>query len=190
MFSFALAVCMMFAANTAARSDPDAYAEDPKHVNEQKLSALTDLEGALFIRKRDYRKESPFHCHYAKKLRNNGDGTFTYELGAIRKGNTKYGSFEVVVTPMTTGDHKEENAASYQESPNEVAGTHKIVTMNDERTCFLLSLQYGSSNVCILLMTAETVGSEVIPEPCNSVYEQYCGESIEIYQSHCSPPPS
>uniref|UniRef100_A0A131YS01 Lipocalin n=1 Tax=Rhipicephalus appendiculatus TaxID=34631 RepID=A0A131YS01_RHIAP len=186
MPSLALVVCMLFAASSVTRGDPDAYAESEEHFNEQKLSALTNVSSTLFIKRRNYRTASQFRCHYAKKVQKNEDGTLTYELGARLKGQTQYEKFEVRLTPRRTGNHTDDNAATYQESKGEGPVTHRIVTMNNKHDCFVVTLPYNSSNVCFILMTAETANGD-IPEHCNMVYKENCEESasVDLYQSDC-----
>uniref|UniRef100_A0A224YCQ7 Lipocalin n=1 Tax=Rhipicephalus zambeziensis TaxID=60191 RepID=A0A224YCQ7_9ACAR len=182
MITLPIFLCVLTVARAGPRPD---YTEDQIHYPEQKLSAMTNLTEALFVKKRNYNTTTAHRCLSAKKIGDLGDDKYNYTLKARVDGH--YFSYPVTMTGSTTGGHKEHNAVTYPESPSEPETLHKIVTMNKEHTCFVLARDNGASHVkeCFMAMTKDAAEKD-IPEQCENVYKTYCpGNSITLYEQGC-----
>ncbi|XP_037581768.1 uncharacterized protein LOC119464990 isoform X2 [Dermacentor silvarum] len=143
MFALPLIICMLAVANAARTSKLD-YAEDPAHYPEQKLSEMAAVNETLFVHKRNYKTNTTLRCLSATKLENPGGDSYKYRLKARIGASSHYINYTVIVIANQTGEHPEPNAAFYQEDPMEKSMNHKIVTMDERRTCFVLVRETGN----------------------------------------------
>ncbi|XP_037581763.1 uncharacterized protein LOC119464982 [Dermacentor silvarum] len=146
---------------------------------------MVSVTEELFVKKRNYKTNTKYRCLSALLVEDLGSGEYDYQLSAREEGGTRV-TYYVTVTANTTGNHPEPNAAIYPEDPFEGKMNHKIVTMDDKHSCFVLVRVTGGTNrECYLAMTQSTVKG-TIPHQCESAYTTYCGgKSLTLYEDDC-----
>ncbi|XP_075532284.1 uncharacterized protein LOC142564955 [Dermacentor variabilis] len=186
MLIILLFLCMMTAAS-AAKRNKGRYEESPKHYNEQKLSAMADVTETLFVIERNYKINTSFRCLSAKKVRALDGKKYEYRLKA-RSPDGNYFNYTVKMIAKKTGGHRKPNAVLYQEDPEEKNMTHKIVTMNNKHSCFVLVRDSGkkkNKKDCFLARTQRTAKKRIY-DRCKRVFNNYCGgKSIRLYHDDC-----
>uniref|UniRef100_A0A224YCC7 Lipocalin n=1 Tax=Rhipicephalus zambeziensis TaxID=60191 RepID=A0A224YCC7_9ACAR len=188
MSHFAVALCTLFVASALAEGKPGEYAEKEENFAKQRLSDLTGQDKRFYILKRDYYTLTKYMCHSAKKVHKLDNKTYVYELKA--KFGSKFKAYNVTVDAITTGNHKEPNGANYQENPNEGRKIHRIMTKDDENSCFVVTVNAEGKDSCFLLVREDKVDKGRAPKDCEDVYTDQCGEeSVILYDTQkCKEP--
>ncbi|XP_070383940.1 uncharacterized protein [Dermacentor albipictus] len=185
MFALPLFLCMLAVASADYVNETD-YAENSTHYPEQILANMQCVNETIFVLQRNYKNDTPFRCISGKKVKVVGDNVTEYMLQA-RWPNGTYFSYKVNMTADTTGNHEEPNAVIYVEDPNEGPMNHKIVTMDDNRTCFVIvRVNNETTNRECYLAVTESAADRNVSSRCQTVYNDYCGgTSVILYNSTC-----
>uniref|UniRef100_A0A023G9Q1 Putative licpodalin-4 1 n=1 Tax=Amblyomma triste TaxID=251400 RepID=A0A023G9Q1_AMBTT len=185
---FLLALCLSaLAAAIGTETGPDPYEEDCMHFPEQKIKDMVSINGPLYVKLRNYDTRTQYRCHSMENIQKISENVYRYRLRALYPRNRTFTEHYINSTLWESGSHEEPNAANYTENNNNV--TVKLMTKNDNNTCFVL-VRYTTDNEkhCDLLMTRETVDSH-IPESCGGVYLQHCTNykefSVELWKKNC-----
>uniref|UniRef100_A0A6G5A781 Putative lipocalin n=1 Tax=Rhipicephalus microplus TaxID=6941 RepID=A0A6G5A781_RHIMP len=185
MISVALFLCVLTVVKAGPRAPTTDYAEDSHFYAEQNLSVLIAIEEPLFVKQRNYKTNTTLTCLSATKIGDLGNNQYNYTLKA-RSGTINI-SYPVTMTANKTGNHTTYNAVIYKEDPDEPEMNHKIVTMNDNHTCFVLvRAKENSTHECFIVVTASSAKQD-IPRRCQQVYDFYCpGNSTVLYNENCT----
>uniref|UniRef100_L7M8M0 Putative group ii salivary lipocalin n=1 Tax=Rhipicephalus pulchellus TaxID=72859 RepID=L7M8M0_RHIPC len=183
-----LVLCILFASSSIlaeekAEKDPGAYAENSKYFDKQHISEMTNLDSTLYVMKRDYNTTTGFRCLSATKVGQHTDGSYVYTLNARSSGESRY--YDVTMTAERTGCHSDANSAFYEEFPGEGATHHKLMTMDEQRTCFLFATEHRYGGYGCLLVVSEEIADQEISEECLTVYNQQCEKGVEPYERSC-----
>uniref|UniRef100_A0A131Z413 Lipocalin n=1 Tax=Rhipicephalus appendiculatus TaxID=34631 RepID=A0A131Z413_RHIAP len=188
MSFFRLVLCTVFAACALAEEqnstkNPNAYAENQTCFSQQNISYMTSLNNTFYVRKRDYNITTQYSCLSARKAGEYGNGSYAYTLSARINGT--FVSYNVTSTPKTTGNHSANNSIVYQEFPGTNATDHKLMTTDDNHTCFLFATHLYYGGYGCLLVVIEEIADQDIPPACLTVYEEQCEQGIDPYDASC-----
>uniref|UniRef100_A0A131Z4Z8 Lipocalin n=1 Tax=Rhipicephalus appendiculatus TaxID=34631 RepID=A0A131Z4Z8_RHIAP len=189
MSFFRLVLCTVFTACALAEKqnstkDPNAYAENETCFSRQNISYMTNVNSTLYVRRRDYNTTTPYRCLSARKAGDYGNGSYVYTLSA-RNASGFFFSYNVTSTPNKTGDHLVNNSVVYEEFPGKGATDHKLMTTDDNNTCFLFATKLYYGDYGCLLVVSEDIADQTIPEACLKVYNEQCGIGFDPYNSTC-----
>uniref|UniRef100_L7LT76 Putative group ii salivary lipocalin n=1 Tax=Rhipicephalus pulchellus TaxID=72859 RepID=L7LT76_RHIPC len=188
MSSFRLVLCTMlvacaFAGKESYKKNPNAYAEDQQNFKRQNISFMTSVQQTFYVRRRDYNTNTSYRCLSARQVFKHGNGSYEYTLKARYLG--RYRPYNVTMTPKKTGNHTFENSAYYEEFPGKGATHHKLMTTNDEHTCFLFATEYTPGVYGCLLVVTEDIVKKQIPKECLMVYKEQCQRGVDLYRKKC-----